>query len=171
MRCHSSKILLRSLASLLILLATNVVAADENGILLSLGGEVTHPAQWTMADLKALPAATVTATDEGGNSSEYRCIAFQTLLEVAGAASDKALKGERLNDYALVSASDNYRVLFALPEIDALLGNRRVFLCYLKNGEPLPSEEGPLRVIVPDDQRHARWVRHAIDISVRHLPR
>jgi hypothetical protein len=72
-------------------------------------------------------------------------------------------------DYLVVTAADNYRVLFALPELDASFANRKFFLCHTKNGNPLPNEEGPLRVLVPDEGRHARWVRHAIELTVQHM--
>lgn len=155
----------------LTLLAGSVFAVDEERIVLSVGGEVDHPGQWTMPELQALSADAVVVTDEHEKTAEYRCVTFQQLLERAGAVNGKAIKGERLTDYLVVTAADNYRVLFALPEIDALFANRKVFLCHTKNGHPLPDAEGPLRVLVPDEQRHARWVRHVTEIAIRHLQR
>ena len=130
-----------------------------------------HPTQWTMHELQALFTDAVVVTDELEKSAEYRCVSFQQLLERAGAVSGKAIKGERLTDYLVVTAADNYRVLFALPEIDALFANRKFFLCHTKNGNLLPEEEGPLRVLIPDEQRHARWVRHVTEFTIRHLQR
>ncbi len=35
------------------------------------------------------------------------------------------------------------------------------------NGEPLNQREGPLKVIVSDERKHARWVRNVTALTVR----
>ena len=43
-----------------------------------------------------------------------------------------------------------------------------VLLADHRDGQPLSTAEGPLRLVVPDEKRHARWVRQGI---VYHTPR
>jgi hypothetical protein len=59
----------------------------------------------------------------------------------------------------LVESADGGQVVFALPELDASFSDKIVLLAVAKNGKPLPTGEGPFRIIVPDEKKHARWVR------------
>ena len=162
---------MKSILPGLALLVISASAVSDDAIVMSLGGEVAQPRQWTMAELQAVPSEVITVADERGAASQYRCVAFQTLLDVAGAPSGKSIKGERLTDYILVIGGDGYRVLFALAEIDSSLGNRKAFLCHGKDNMALPPEEGPLRVVMPGEERHARWVRNAVRIDLNRMPR
>ena len=66
----------------------------------------------------------------------------------------------------LVKASDGYQALFSLAELDPATGGRKVFLVYQGNGQPLTPPVGPLRIVAPEDLRHARWVRMVTEIEV-----
>ena len=72
--------------------------------------------------------------------------------------------------YLLVEAADGYRVVFALPELDPAFTERMVLLADHRDGQPLTTTEGPLRLVVPDDKRHARWVRQVGSGTVRRVP-
>ncbi|HVI58710.1 MAG TPA: molybdopterin-dependent oxidoreductase [Luteimonas sp.] len=117
--------------------------------------------------LAALPRETVEATAHG---QSLRCegVALAALLRHAGALPEEPLRGAQLARYVLVDARDGYRALFALADFDPTLGNRAAYLIDRCNGEPLGDDVGPLRLIVPDEQRPARWVRqvHAITVVV-----
>jgi DMSO/TMAO reductase YedYZ molybdopterin-dependent catalytic subunit len=41
-----------------------------------------------------------------------------------------------------------------------------VLLADTADGKPLPPQAGPLRLVVPDDKRHARWVRQVTRIDI-----
>ena len=88
------------------------------------------------------------------------------LLVAAGVQLGKSIRNERLAEYVLVSAADDYRALFSLAELDPMFRQRPILLCYSKNGGPLPDNEGPLRLVVADEQRHARWVRQVTSIQI-----
>jgi hypothetical protein len=47
------------------------------------------------------------------------------------------------------------------------LTDRVVLLADTKDGQPLPTREGPFRIIVPDEKRPARWVRQVRAVTVR----
>lgn len=115
--------------------------------------------------LAQLPREPVTATAHGVT---LRCegIALSTVLRTADAMPDDPLKGPQLTRYVQVTARDGYRAVFALAELDPTLGNRRVFLTDRCDGKPLPADDGPLRLIAPDEARPARWVRQVKSIVV-----
>ncbi len=45
--------------------------------------------------------------------------------------------------------------------------DKLVLLVDRRDGKPLSGQEGPLRIIVPDEKRHARWVRQIISLVVK----
>ena len=40
----------------------------------------------------------------------------------------------------------------------------------VEDGQPLPVDDGPLRLVVPSDKRPARWVRQVVRIVVSDVP-
>ena len=72
--------------------------------------------------------------------------------------------------YLLVEAADGYRVVFALPELDPAFTERVVLLADHRDGQPLTPAEGPLRLVVPDEKRQARWVRQVGSGTVHRAP-
>ena len=54
----------------------------------------------------------------------------------------------------------------ALVEIDPGFSRRTALVADRRNGRLLDETEGPLRVIIPDEQRHARWIRGLASITV-----
>ena len=70
--------------------------------------------------------------------------------------------------YLLLEAQDGYQVLFTPPELDALFTDKVVLLADRRDGKPLSEKEGPLRIVVPEEKRQARWIRHVKSIAVRH---
>lgn len=44
--------------------------------------------------------------------------------------------------------------------------DRTIFLAHAKDGAALPKKEAPLRVIVPDETREARWIRQVVALKV-----
>lgn len=121
---------------------------------------------YDVAELSALPHTTVNITEKDGAVAACEGVPLAELLQRAGAPLGQALKGEALRFGVLVKASDGYQVLFSLAELDPATGGRKAFLVYQANGKPLAPPVGPLRVVVPEDQRHARWVRMVTEIEV-----
>jgi hypothetical protein len=87
-------------------------------------------------------------------------------LKSAGVKFGKGLSGKALGDYLLVEASDGYRAVFVLPELDAAFTDAIVLLADHRDGKPLGERDGAQRVIVPHEKRHARWVRGVIALRV-----
>lgn len=96
-----------------------------------------------------------------GHGTTMRCsgVRLSDLASAAGLPAGKALTGDALATLIIAEARDGYRVAFTLGEIDPLLGNRAVVLADRCNGRALTAEDGPLRLVVPGEQRAARSLR------------
>jgi hypothetical protein len=108
----------------------------------------------------------VRATDSGGKESEFDGIPLVELLKAAGVKFGGDLRGPALATYLVVEATDGYRAVFALPELDPECTDRVVLLADRRDGKPLDEKQGPLRVIVPGEKRHSRWVRQVIALRI-----
>jgi hypothetical protein len=86
---------------------------------------------------------------------------------LAGVKLGEQLRGQEMTAYALVKAADNYQAIFA-AELDPGFTDRVIFLAGQRDGKPLSAKEGPLRIIVPGEKRHARWVRQVTSLTVVH---
>jgi DMSO/TMAO reductase YedYZ molybdopterin-dependent catalytic subunit len=145
-----------------------LAAAGE--VVFRIGGDIERPQQWTLDDLAALPRREVRARDRDGREATFTGVALVDLLRLAGVPLGTELRGGNMALYLLVDAADDYRVVFALPELDPAFTERVVLLADHRDGQPLAAAEGPLRLVVPDEKRHARWVRQVRSGTVRRAP-
>lgn len=119
--------------------------------------------------LSALPREQAAGTVHG---ERLACegVTLLALLRATGAMPSEALRGQDLSRIVRVEARDGYRAVFGLAELDPTLGARKVLLADRCNGASLGDDAGPLRMVVPDDARPARWVRQVRSISVMPAP-
>ncbi|GAA5004526.1 molybdopterin-binding protein [Pseudoluteimonas lycopersici] len=117
------------------------------------------------ATLAALPRETVDA-DSHGHALACEGVPLVALLRKSGAMPDGELRGVQLARFVEADARDGYRVVFSLGELDPATGARRVFVVDRCDGKPLGDDVGPLRLLVPDDGRPARWLRQLESITV-----
>jgi hypothetical protein len=118
-------------------------------------------------DFGKLPRQTLRVKDHLGALAAYRGAALADVLRVGKVTLGKDLKGPLLAYFLLIEAADGYRVVFSLPEVDPDMTDNPVVIADEKDGKPLDANEGPYRLIVPHDKKHARWVRQVTRISVR----
>jgi DMSO/TMAO reductase YedYZ molybdopterin-dependent catalytic subunit len=133
---------------------------------LEVSGEVTKPLSLTVADVAAWPSETITVKDRDVPEHSYKGIKLSRLLEAAGVTLGPDLRGENLVKYVLVAASDGYEVIYSLPEVDPEFTAGGIYVVYEADGKPLPADTGPFRMVVPDDKKHARWIRQIVSIKV-----
>ncbi len=119
------------------------------------------------ADLARLPRKTVKLPDEPGTTIEYEGVQLADVLEHVGVKLGKEVRGPRVASYVLVEATDNYRVVLAIAEVDPATTDKIVLLADQRDGRALPEREGPYRLVIPDDKRPVRWVRMVKHISIR----
>jgi DMSO/TMAO reductase YedYZ molybdopterin-dependent catalytic subunit len=133
-------------------------------------GEVPHSIRFSVEDLAHLPRTSVHAKDHDGRDVEFSGVALAEVLKVAGVPVGAELKGAALAKYVVVNAADGYRAVFALPELSPDFTAVVVLLADRRDGKPLSSSEGPLRLVVPGDKRQARWVRQVVSVAIRSAP-
>jgi hypothetical protein len=155
--------LLQFLAHAVLMAVAGAAFAAPGDLLVSGPGHV--PVRLSIGDLRALPAKSIAVTDEGGKPANYKGVRVADILARADLALP-VLKGPLLTQTLLVTAADGYGVVFALAEIDPNFSDRDVLICYERDGAAMEEKQGPLRMVVPDDKRHARWVRRVFAIAI-----
>jgi len=151
-------------------ICTSVPLAAAGEVVFRLGGDIERPQQWTLDDLAKLPRREVRARDRDGTEATFAGVALVDLLRLAEVPLGEKLRGSNMALYLLIEAADGYRVVFALPELDPAFTERMVLLADHRDGQLLSTAEGPLRLVVPDEKRHARWVRQVGSGTVRRAP-
>jgi DMSO/TMAO reductase YedYZ molybdopterin-dependent catalytic subunit len=161
-------------ASLALILAFQTVgpaAQLSTGVVLHVSGAVSQPLALSLEDLASMPRTKLTAK-EHGQTATYEGVALTEILQKAGAPLGKLLRGKAMASYVLVTAHDGYRVVFALPELDPDFtdASKQIILADTADGKPLPEKQGPVRIVVPQEKKGARWIRMVETIEVVELP-
>jgi DMSO/TMAO reductase YedYZ molybdopterin-dependent catalytic subunit len=139
---------------------------SDSSVLLQVGGEVARPLTLTALEFARLPRQSVRARDHEGKEAEFEGVPVFEILQRAGVKLGQELRGPALSLYLVVEASDGYRAVFALPEIDPACTDRTILLADRRDGKSLSSQEGSLRIVVPGEKRHARWVRQVVVLRI-----
>lgn len=88
------------------------------------------------------------------------------LLQMAKVPSPKASGRQRAVMYMKLTGADGQSAVMALVDVDPSFSKRLVLVADRRNGKPLDATEGPWRVFIPDDIRHARWIRGLVAVEV-----
>jgi DMSO/TMAO reductase YedYZ molybdopterin-dependent catalytic subunit len=134
--------------------------------LVSVKGEVERPLELTAEQFGKLPRQSVETKDHDGKDAVYEGVPLVELLKAAGLKFGQDLQGKALANYLVVEASDGYRAVFALPELDPAFSERVILIADIRDKKPLDEKHGPLQIIVPGEKRHARWVRQVISLKI-----
>lgn len=149
----------------LFLLLAFCLQSPAAGLVVQIGTE--KPLTVKMSDFELLPHQTVKAADHGGKEATWTGVPLYQVLQHAGFSFGDSLRGPALAQYVVVTATDGYKAVFALPEFDPRSTDDPVLLCETMNDTALPADLGPLRIVVPKEKRHFRWVRNVARIEVR----
>jgi DMSO/TMAO reductase YedYZ molybdopterin-dependent catalytic subunit len=136
--------------------------------IVSVKGEAERPLELTAEEFAKLPRQTVHAKDHDGKEADYEGVALVELLKAAGVKLGQELRGKALASYLVVEASDGYRAVFALPELDPAFTERVILLADRRDKKPLDDRHGPLQIVVPGEKKHARWVRQVVALKIGH---
>jgi len=135
-----------------------------------LRGDLPNPRRIDASELQKLPRAETRTTDPHNPGKEivYAGTPLVDVLKAAGLLLDPGMAGvrETVTVTVLIEATDGYRAVFSLAELNPELTDRVVLLADTKDGKPLPPQEGPFRIIVPGEKRPVRWVRQFKTIAV-----
>lgn len=121
--------------------------------------------------LRGMTRTTLKVNEKDGVEAAYEGVLVSDILTSAGMTFGQTLRGPRLADYLIAEASDGYRVVYALPELDAAFSDRIVIIADQRDGKPLSERDGPFKIIVSDEKRHARWIRNVTSLAVQSAPR
>jgi len=151
--------------------ADAVEANAQAEISLELRGDLPNPRRIDASELHKLPRVEARTTDphDPGKEMVYSGTPLVEVLKAGGLLFDSAMAGirETVTMTVLVEATDGYRAVFSLAELDPELTDRVILLADTKDGQPLPPREGPFRIIVPGEKRLARWVRQVRAVTDR----
>ena len=137
---------------------------------LQVTGSVSSPVTLTTADLKAMPRTTVTLKADG-RDVKYEGVLVGAILARAGAPLGRDLTGAAVASYVVASASDGYRAVFSLAELDPEFTGSEIIVADTADGKPLFDYQGPFRIVAPRDTRGARGVRMLQKLDVVRLPK
>jgi len=139
--------------------------AQEITVQLDSGG----PVHVAASDISGMPHQKI-SVDVHGKAISYEGVPLRLVLEKAGFVFGDSMRGKKLTSYLLVEAADDYRVVFALPELDPAFTDRVILLADRADGHPLDNKEGPFRIVVPGEKRMARWIRQVTSLKVVQAP-
>lgn len=144
-----------------------VPASNSQDVALTVNGEVEQELKLSLAELAKLPHKSVKAKEHNGKEASFDGIPLNEILQRAGVKFGEHLRGKALATYLLVTAKDGYTAVFALPELDPAFTDRTVLLVDRKDNQALSTPEGPLRIVVPDEKRHGRWIRQVQTLTIK----
>jgi len=127
-----------------------------------------EPATIGVSDLAKLPRHTAALTDHG-KQIQYEGVLLRDVLARNGIDFGAGLRGKQLSSYVTAIGSDGYEVVYALADFDPSITDSAIILADRREGKLLGPNEGPLRVVVPQDKRAARSVRLLKEIDVVQL--
>lgn len=134
---------------------------------LKIGGKVATPLELSAADLKKLPRKTLSVTNPHDKKTEvYDGVLLQDLFHRAGVPQGHDVRSPAMATYVLAEASDGYRAVFSLAELDSEFADSDVIVADTMDGAPLGANQGPFKLVAPHDKRPARWVRMLKSLTV-----
>lgn len=149
---------------------------DDAAGSIHIGGAGIAGTDWTVDQIQKQFAKEITqvAYTGHGQKHNYDCIPLVSLLKAAGVpvelkmspSADPKLKSFSLRFVAVARGRDGYVVAFSLAELLPEVGNRHVWVALDEDGQSISEEDGPIRLLSPDDQKPARGVHQLADITI-----
>jgi hypothetical protein len=133
-----------------------------------LTGAVEKPGDWTADRLAKEFAGDVKTFSYSlkGEKGESRGVPLLALLQSAHLKVNPKVKNNEMAFVALVRAEDGYTIAFTLGELLPKFGNRQVWVALDRNGRPFTGDDAPVQLIVPEDEKGARWVHGVRSITL-----
>lgn len=129
----------------------------------TVSGDVLRPGTFDLAALQALPVQTAVV-----GSDTYTGVSFWDLLNTtAGLATDPAVHNDALGMYVVATASDGFKAVFSLGELNPSFGNQPNLIAYEINGDLL-TFNGFARIVAPNDSGRSRFVSNLTSLEVFH---
>jgi len=130
----------------------------------SLDGLVMIPAAYDRTALASFPQSTLTA---GG--AAYTGVSLWLLLSKAGIITHPEIKNDILREAVIATASDGYKIVVSLGEIEPDFGNQPCLVATQQNGADFTSG-GFARLVFPNDVKKGRWVINLTSLKIAEMP-
>jgi hypothetical protein len=163
-------------AFFIVLIGTQSVFSNEAPFSIYVGGPNMPGGEWTADQLQKQFAGEITPIEYTGHGQKhtYRCIPLLSVLKVAGAPTvfkmepkaDPKMKSYPLRFAVVARGRDEYVVAFSLAELLPDVGGRHVWVAIDEDGQPISIQDGPIRLLSPDDQKPARSVHQLVNITI-----
>jgi hypothetical protein len=165
-----------AILTIALLAGTRLAFGDETPQTVHVGGTGISGTDWSAGQLQKQFASEITSIDYAGHGPKhtYHCISLVSLLKAAGAPvdlkmepkADPKLKSYSLRFVVVVRGRDGYVVAFSLAELLPDMGNRHAWVALDEDGQPISEQNGPIRLLSPDDQKPARSVHQLSEITI-----
>ncbi|MBL7965184.1 MAG: molybdopterin-dependent oxidoreductase [Flavobacteriales bacterium] len=109
--------------------------------------------------LSTLPVHSAHVENRDGEKHTYSGPYVIDVLQAGCPGLSRADKRDRVGFVVRATSADGYRAAVALMEADTTFSPAPAILALTMDGRPLDAREGPVKLIVPGDMRHARHVR------------
>lgn len=142
---------------------------DSNTLLLRALPYRLPPITLSQSDLRTLPHITITTHNRNlyrNVDERYSGVRLIELLEKVGVPGGYVCCND-LSDYIVARGSDGSKVVLSLAEVDRWTHQGEVIVADTMNGEPLDAKSGPFQLIITEDKRPDRLVRHLVSVDVR----
>ncbi|HWE37412.1 MAG TPA: molybdopterin-dependent oxidoreductase [Isosphaeraceae bacterium] len=135
------------------------------------GGLAVEPLPFDPAAWKTLPRVEVKVT-ERGKPVVYAGVPLAVALggKLKGDTPMAGLRG-LADAVVLVRAEDGYQAAVSAAAVAMDTKGGRFLLALERDGQPLDKGQGPVRLIVPGDPEHVRWVRQVASLDLVRLPK
>jgi hypothetical protein len=100
---------------------------------------------------------------------QFEGVSLSDLLQSLGVGFGEQLRGKRAATVAVCEATDGYRIVIGLLEIDPATTDKLVLVANRRDGKPLDEKEGSYRLVIADEKRPIRWLRMLRTIRVLNL--
>lgn len=127
---------------------------------------------FTRTALEALPQEKASARLRDGAPFIVSGVSVTALLKACGLDLAQRVGAGNVVGHALVArASDGYRAVFGLAEVDPHFGHAPLIVSWTNaDGSLLPERSGPLQLVATGESRPGRWVRQLQSLEVKPLP-
>ncbi|GAA5481978.1 hypothetical protein [Haloferula sargassicola] len=125
--------------------------------------------KWTAIDRakwEKLPRTKVNATSRSEEKTVFEGVPIGEILKLLHAPTGDQRRAEKMKLMVLMTARDGYQTAFSLAELDDSFRKRGIILADSASGKSLSDFEGPLMIVVPDEERHSRWIRQVSQIAL-----
>lgn len=163
------------MTALLLSLLLGAPDAGVDAAKLRVEGDLVTASSFGVKELMELTPSPLEWTDKKGKHTGKGVRLDAVLLKAGfnegpmGPTVDPKVKHQGLRAAVIATASDGFEAVFSMGELLAHLGATTAWLVFEMEGQPLPPEFGPFRLIIPTDKGASRSLHQLVKVRVLDL--